>query len=142
MKGVMMRHLGIILTLSLLLGGCADIQTELNDAAAKGDVSAVEALLDKGADVNARDKDDWTPLHFAAFVGHNDVVALLLDKGADLNAMEAKHDWTPLHFAALRGHKDVVALLVAKGANVKAKGKDGNRPIDVARTKETQDLLK
>jgi len=36
----------------------------------------------------------------------------------------------------------VVALLLDKGADVNAKNKDGNRPIDVAKTEEIRNMLK
>ena len=43
-------------------------------------------LIDKGANVNARDHIESTPLHDAAGAGHREIVALLISKGADLNA--------------------------------------------------------
>jgi len=46
----------------------------------------VAALLDAGADPNARDKDGNTPLHRAAQGGSPETVAALLDAGADLEA--------------------------------------------------------
>lgn len=46
----------------------------------------VQALLDAGADPNARDRDGLTPLMWAAAMGPPDLVALLLRRGADANA--------------------------------------------------------
>ncbi len=43
-------------------------------------------LLDRGAEVNVRDKYDFTPLHLAAGSGYTDIAELLLKKRADLNA--------------------------------------------------------
>lgn len=42
----------------------------LHDAAAKGDVAAVQELLDKGSAVNAKDNDGEIALHLAAKNGH------------------------------------------------------------------------
>ena len=53
-----------------------------------GHVEIVKLLLDKEADVNVADKEEWTPLHVASENGHVEVVKLLLDKEADVNAAD------------------------------------------------------
>jgi ankyrin repeat protein len=35
-------------------------------------------LIEKGADVDAKDKDGWTPSAFAALNGHNAIAKLLV----------------------------------------------------------------
>jgi ankyrin repeat protein len=44
----------------------------------------VELLINAGADVNAKDKenDEWTPLYFARLNGSSTIVDLLLNAGA------------------------------------------------------------
>ena len=42
----------------------------------------VKALLDKGADVHAKDNYGWTPLHLACYNGHHDIAAMQRAKGA------------------------------------------------------------
>ena len=44
-----------------------------------------------GANVNARDEYDQTPLHFASENGHLSVVEYLLDHGADIDAQDEKN---------------------------------------------------
>jgi ankyrin repeat protein len=44
------------------------------------------AFRDWGVDIEAKDKDYWTPLHSAAYNGYVEVVKLLLDQGADIEA--------------------------------------------------------
>ena len=63
-------------------------------ASLKGHTEIVKALLDKGADVNAKSKDGVTALMWASQDGHTEIVkALLIDKGADVNAKSEK-GWT------------------------------------------------
>ena len=73
------------------LGDSADLNaldsqfgiTPLGWAALNGKTEAAKLLLEKGADVNARNRDGATPLHSAAFLGRIETVKLLLDSGAD-----------------------------------------------------------
>ena len=52
-------------------------------SAARGNIAALRYLLDKGADLQARDADGEDALMRAAFSGDPDMVQLLLDRGAD-----------------------------------------------------------
>ncbi len=96
----------------------------IHRAAARGDLAGVQAELDKGVDVNAKDEQGenefgqrgWTPLHNAAT---KEIAELLIAEGADVNA-KGYLDGTPLHPAAWYGHKEVVELLIANGADVNA----------------------
>ena len=122
----------------------ADILRELLfDAASDGDLAGVQAELDKGADVNAKNKDGWTPLNFATDGGHKEVAELLIANGADVNAKDDQGS-TPLKFAAYRGQKEIVELLIAEGADVNAKDDEGGTPLHLAAWrghKETAELL-
>jgi ankyrin repeat protein len=60
----------------------------------------VKLLLEKGANVSARNSKGTTPLHNAVLMNHMSIVELLLAKGADINAV-ADDGNTPLHWAAL-----------------------------------------
>jgi len=102
----------------------------LHEAATKGDIAGAKWLISKGADVNARDKDDMTPLHHATEYGRKKVAELLIVKGADVNAKD-RWIWTPLHYACWKNHKDMAELLISKGADLNAKGDEGT-PLRVA----------
>ena len=56
-------------------------------------------LLDRGADPNARNWDDVTPLHQAVRARNLAVVEVLLGRGADPNARDKSHGSTPLRRA-------------------------------------------
>jgi len=65
----------------------------------KGHEAVVELLLEKGADLECRSNNGWTPLFWAAEKGHEVVVKLLLEKGADVEC-KSDNGRTPLSSAA------------------------------------------
>jgi len=93
-------------------------------AALIGHTTAVRALLDGGAEVNAIDPNGWTPLMEAVFAGHTDTIRALVEQGADVNTKD-QTGWTPLMEAASKGHTEVVMILLASGADVKARSHKG-----------------
>ena len=112
----MKRILFFMVCIPLLLMGCAKKNAQLIQAAYDGDLPAVQTLLEKGADVNAKDTTDGvTVLWMAAQEGHTEVVKLLLEKGAEVNA-RANNGFTALGEAKKKGHKDIVQLLEKAGA--------------------------
>uniref|UniRef100_A0A914XIB3 Uncharacterized protein n=1 Tax=Plectus sambesii TaxID=2011161 RepID=A0A914XIB3_9BILA len=60
--------------------------------------SPASLLLQAGADVNARDKDGWTPLHGAAHWGERQACEALVENGADF-ATQSFAGQTPLDVA-------------------------------------------
>ena len=92
----------------------ADVNARLIEAVRKGDTATVQALLDQGADINAKSEEGWTALIWAAQQGHTDTVQTLLAHGADVNAKD-DHGWTTLMRAAVWGHSDVVTAAATAG---------------------------
>ena len=106
--------------------------SRLHIAANRGNKDVVSLLLERGADIHARDSNQATPLHFAAGGRNKDVVSLLLERGADIHAHNS-HQATPLHSAAFSGHEDVVRLLLERGADIDARMKSGHTALAIAK---------
>ena len=82
-------------------------------AAQNGDIKALRYLLSKGADPNARKKDDMTVLMVAAMFGHANCVESLLEAGVDYAAQDV-YGYTALMFAF--GSEACEGLLLAAEA--------------------------
>lgn len=92
--------------------------TPLHFAAQSGNISIVRALLNAGADVNARNPQDITPLHLAAWDGNADIASLLIEHGADVNRRNHRSEGlSALDIAAMTGAVDVIRTLVEHGAD-------------------------
>lgn len=61
--------------------------TALHQCCINNSIDMSILLLDHGANVNATDKELWTPLHAAATCGHKELCDLLIKRGADLLAL-------------------------------------------------------
>jgi len=79
-------------------------------AAEKGYLQVVKHLLERGADLHA--KNDKA-LQMAARNGHRELVKYLLEQGADLHAENDEE----LQLAAVNGHLEVVKCLLEQGAD-------------------------
>ncbi|MGB2863329.1 MAG: ankyrin repeat domain-containing protein, partial [Sedimentisphaerales bacterium] len=88
--------------------------TPLDRAVVAGLKDIAELLIAKGADVNAKDNWDWTPLHSAVY-GNKDIVELLISEGANVNARDGASR-TPLWYAKDKGNTEIVELLRKHGA--------------------------
>lgn len=93
-------------------------------AAKNGDVEELKDLIEKGADVNAKNTKGETALIAAAERGHLNIVDILFEKDADINAKNNK-GWTALWMVASRGHSFIVRALLERGADVNAKENTG-----------------
>ena len=96
-----------------------------------GNAETVKLLLERGADVNAKDNDGWTPLQHAAKRGNVEIIKLLLEKGADVNA-KSNDGVTALMSAAKRGYMEIIKLLLEKGADVNANFKGNGTALSLA----------
>ena len=89
---MLVRHTTLLLIVSLFLIGC-DRNTDLMRSILSEDREQFQALLDAGADVNARNNYGWTALMHAARQGDPETVKLLLVKGAQVDLQDDR-GWT------------------------------------------------
>ncbi|KAI9892925.1 MAG: hypothetical protein M1814_001084 [Vezdaea aestivalis] len=88
-------------------------------------------LLERGADIEAKDNDGRTALIKAAEKGWTDLAQLLLDKGANIKAYDKTGKTTLLHAAtgpdwpSPSDLEFLVVLLLEEGAEIEAQDNDG-----------------
>lgn len=97
--------------------------TLLHAAAQHGHLPAVDLLLERGLDPNAREQGDNTyPMHWAAAAGRLDIVRRLADAGGDVVGAGDDHQLEVIGWATCwegcddAPHRDVAAFLVGRGA--------------------------
>lgn len=89
----------------------------LHSAARDGRLDIVQALLQKGADINQKDENGYTALHIATFNNNLDIVQALLNKGANVD-IQANNGYTALYIATFNNNLGIVQALLEKDANV------------------------
>src|SRR5262245_58097779 len=98
----------------------------LYEAAGRGDLDAVRRLLDGGAEVDALNQYENTPLMEAASRGQAAIVRMLLEAGADPRRANS----LALDFAVRLGNPDCVRLLLEAGADPNRSEPDEDDPGD------------
>ncbi|KXJ88710.1 ankyrin repeat-containing domain protein, partial [Microdochium bolleyi] len=94
-----------------------DAVTALHVAAALGQCKIVKILLSVGANPNALDRFELTPLHYAADFGCTQCVNHLINGGAQVDKDSAKQNIkTPLRYAVAMANTDAAAALLERGA--------------------------
>jgi ankyrin repeat protein len=101
------------------------VNTLLIYAAAFGSVDAVRRLVERGADVNAKNSFGATALVYAA--ANEAKVRLLVAHGADVNA-RTRQGRTPLTIAAACDGCSGVVKLLPKRARMRRRGTRADRP--------------
>jgi ankyrin repeat protein len=112
-----MRIIGFLADVNEPFYSSGHRHTAIAAAVQEEHLEIAKALLDKGADIEARSKPGgFTPLEFAAQFGRPDTVRLLLSRGADPNARD-DHSGTALHCAALDAHINIAEILLDGGSH-------------------------
>ncbi|KAF7155865.1 hypothetical protein CNMCM5623_008745 [Aspergillus felis] len=116
--------------------------TPLSWAAENGHEAMVKQLLDKGADIDTRDKNGQTPLLLAAANGYEAAVKQLLEKGADPDSRTYDYGFTPLYLATLGKYEAVVKQLLEQGADPDLEDGYGQTPLLAAAHNGYEALVK
>lgn len=91
----------------------------------------IRLIKDNKVDVNAKDKDERTPLHHSAQRLSTQEVKVLIEAGADVNSVD-RCGWTPL-FASIMSYygefRNIIKVLIDLGADINAKDKNKKTPL-------------
>ena len=106
--------------------------TPLELASSFGLLKTSSALIDNGADVEAKDSKGQGALHRAAVHGFSHVVKLLLDNNASINSSDGERRRTSLHWASEAGSLNTVKTLLDHGADYDATDKRKQTALIIA----------
>lgn len=133
------KRVAALAVLVAVLAGCAE---SLHDVAARGDLDAVRALLEKDPGwLNRPDDRGKSPLFHAVTNNRVEIVAFLLEQGADPQFADAT-GLTPLHIAVWHGRAEPAKLLVERGADIHARDVFGDTPLHTAAMHGRVDMVR
>lgn len=150
-----------------LIGG----DTILHTALKYEHMGTLEKLVQKGADINAKNRVDDTVLRIAIEFCSIDEIEMLINNGADVNIKnrgqtplciavqcgideaeilikngadvnaQENYGYTALHYAAEKGKVDIVEMLIQNGSDATIKNNEGKTAIDMAKTPKIKQIL-
>ncbi|WP_278846768.1 ankyrin repeat domain-containing protein [Brachyspira pilosicoli] len=104
--------------------------TPLHWASMKDRTDTVSLLIENGADIEAKDIDNWTALHYAAAFASLQTVEALVDNGADKNSL-TKDGNIPVNYA-----KDETIKTYLSGGKI---GREDTEEVVEEETTETEE---
>jgi ankyrin repeat protein len=128
MKARLLTSLLILVFTALLINSCTTTPRIIKTVS-REDSENVTRLIERGADVNARDEDGYTALMYASGARYRtksynyrnavnpEIVQMLIEAGTDVNAQD-KWGNTALMYASGDGHTAIVKLLIETGAYI------------------------
>eukprot|EP01117_Protostelium_nocturnum_P019355 TRINITY_DN8377_c0_g1_i1.p1 TRINITY_DN8377_c0_g1~~TRINITY_DN8377_c0_g1_i1.p1 ORF type:complete len:845 (-),score=232.08 TRINITY_DN8377_c0_g1_i1:26-2560(-) len=99
-------------------------ETALHNSCWKGNLVATKLLIERGVDVNTKNRKNETALHWAVRAGHEEIVNILLQNSADVSIKG--DDGTPLEIAqkALVPNDNIITALGGKPKTMEQKDND------------------
>ncbi|KAH8316981.1 hypothetical protein KR074_002690 [Drosophila pseudoananassae] len=111
---------------------------KLRTAASTCNIELLNRILESGANPNAADEYNRSPLHLAACRGYIPIVQQLLKYGANPNVVDSLGN-TPLHLAVISASSNnfnvVVGVLLQGGASVHMYDRSNKSPLELAEAK-------
>jgi ankyrin repeat protein len=132
-SGLMMARRFTMAIAAMTLAGCATgafaqtppserelrVYAGLHDAAARGAVPEIEALIAAGEKPSIQDANSRTPLHVAVFLRQHSAARALLRVGADPNALDAQR-YDAITIAAVNDDLEMLEIALEGGGNPRA----------------------
>lgn len=95
-------------------------------------VEAVKFLLEKGANINARDLEGRAAIHYAVIERQETMARILIENMADIEATD-QIGRTALHYAVIHKNEPIIKLLLeVGGSNIGCLDVGGRTPVDWA----------
>ena len=116
---------------ALRLAAASSADLRLIDAVKNRDLRGIRALIDEGADLDARQPGGATALAWAVHLQDHETADRLLASGADVNTADEYGD-TPLILASANGDQYLIERLVAAGADATAERWSGETALMLA----------
>lgn len=131
---------GNISMLKLLLDDGLDVnstygyqgRTLLYGAVQREDTECAKFLIERGAQVNFKDKYKRPPLFHAVDYGHEQSVILLLDHSARVDEKNEGGSTTPFFHAVTKSKTRLAEILLEHGADIHFRAKNGNTALHIA----------
>lgn len=102
----------------------------MHAAAGFGHIKILNLLKKYSCDINAKTKNNKTPLYYAVKTRQLDIIDYLLSLGVNVNIPVYPEKFTPLHVAIDLRYMDVIhKLLTVKCLNINKRNTDGESPL-------------